>query len=208
MGDELIKAIAELDEERAIYLVKQQIEAGRSCIDIVEDCRRGVEIVGKKYSQGEYFLSDLVMSEEVFRCVMQVLEPYLAATNPPGGVPVVMGTVEGDIHDLGKNIVTYILRSHGFCVYDLGVNVPPEKFVKAVNETGARYLGLSVLLSFCVGSVKKVVDLLKEVGLRDKVKVVVGGYPVDEIVKEYTGVDAYAQDINQALRIFKKDILP
>lgn len=205
MGDELIKTMAELDEDKAIYLVKQQIQAGRNCIDIVEDCRLGVEIVGKKYSQGEYFLSDLIMSEEIFRRVMQVLEPYIAASNPPGGIPVVMGTVEGDIHDLGKNIVAYLLRSHGFCVYDLGVNVPPEKFIKAVDETGAHYLGLSVLLSFCVGSVKKVVDLLKEVGLRNKVKVVVGGYPVDDIVKEYTGVDAYAQDINQALKIFKKD---
>lgn len=205
MGDQLIRAMAELDEERTIYLVRQQIAAGRSSIDIVEDCRKGVEIVGQKYSQGEYFLSDLIMSEEIFRCVMQTLEPYMVSCNPPQGVSIVMGTVEGDIHELGKNIVVYLLRSHGFCVHDLGVNVPPEKFIKAVVETGAQYLGLSVLLTFCVGSVKKVVDLLEEVGLRRKVKVVAGGYPVDEIVKEYTGVDAIANDITQALKIFQKD---
>lgn len=205
MGDQLIRAMAELDEERTIYLVQQQIKAGRSSIDIVEDCRKGVEIVGQKYSEGKYFLSDLIMSEEIFRCVMQAVEPYMVSCNPPSGVSIVMGTVEGDIHEFGKNIVIYLLRSHGFCVYDLGVNVPPEKFVKAVVETGAKYLGLSVLLTFCVGSVKKVVDLLEEVGLRDKVIVVAGGYPVDEIVKEYTGVDAIANDISQALKIFKKD---
>lgn len=205
MGDQLIRAMAELDEERTIFLVRQQIKAGRSSIDIVEDCRKGVEVVGQKYSRGEYFLSDLIMSEEIFRCVMQILEPHMVFCNPPKGVSIVMGTVEGDIHEFGKNIVIYLLRSHGFCVYDLGVNVPPEKFVKAVVETEAKYLGLSVLLTFCVGSVKKVVDLLEEVGLRRKVKVVAGGYPVDEIVKEYTGVDAIANDITQALKIFKKD---
>jgi 5-methyltetrahydrofolate--homocysteine methyltransferase len=206
MEDRLIKAMADLDEEQTLAIVKELIESGRSSISIVEDCRKGVEIVGQRYSNGEYFLSDLIMSEEIFRMVMELLEPHIIYENPPNGVPIVMGTVEGDIHDLGKNLVVYLLRSNGFRVYDLGVNVPPEKFVQAVNETGARFLGLSVLLTFCVGSAKKVVDLLKEVGLREKIKVVVGGYPVDRVVKEYTGADDYANDITQAIKIFKKDL--
>lgn len=206
MEDRLIKAMADLDEEQTLAVVKQQIESGRSSFNIVEDCRKGVEIVGQRYSNGEYFLSDLIMSEEIFRMVMELLEPHIIYENPPNGVPIVMGTVEGDIHDLGKNLVVYLLRSNGFRVYDLGVNVPPEKFVQAVNETGARFLGLSVLLTFCVGSAKKVVDLLQEVGLRDKIKVVVGGYPVDQIVKEYTGADDYANDITKAIKIFKKNL--
>jgi 5-methyltetrahydrofolate--homocysteine methyltransferase len=206
MEDRLIKAMADLDEELTLSIVKQQIELGRSSINIVEDCRKGVEIVGQRYGNGEYFLSDLIMSEEIFRMVMELLEPHITYENPPDGVPIVMGTVEGDIHDIGKNLVVYLLRSNGFRVYDLGVNVPPAKFVQAVNETGARLLGLSVLLSFCVGSAKKVVDLLQEVGLRDKIKVVIGGYPVDQIVKEYTGADDYANDITQAIKIFKKDL--
>lgn len=206
MENRLIRAMADLDEEQTLSIVQKQIASGRSSIQIVEDCRKGVEIVGQRYSAGEYFLSDLIMSEEIFKGVMKLLEPSLVTPNPPGGVPIVMGTVEGDIHDLGKNIVVYMLRSNGFQVHDLGVNVPPEKFVQAVNETGARILGLSVLLSFCVSSVKKVVDLLKEVGLRDKVKIVVGGYPVDRVVKEYTGADDYANDITQAIKILKKDL--
>ncbi|NLL18653.1 MAG: cobalamin-binding protein [Clostridia bacterium] len=206
MEDRLIKAMADLDEEQTLAIVKELIESGRSSISIVEDCRKGVEIVGQRYSNGEYFLSDLIMSEEIFRMVMELLEPHIIYENPPNGVPIVMGTVEGDIHDIGKNLVVYLLRSNGFRVYDLGVNVPPAKFVQAVNETGARFLGLSVLLTFCVGSAKKVVDLLKEVGLREKIKVVVGGYPVDRVVKEYTGADDYANDITQAIKIFKKDL--
>lgn len=204
MGDRLIKAMADLDEEQTLLIVKEQIASGRSCVRIVEDCRKGVEIVGQKYGDGEYFLSDLIMSEEIFRGVMELLEPHISSQDPPGGVPIVMGTVEGDIHDLGKNILIYLLRSNGFRVYDLGVNVPPGKFVEAVNETGARIIGMSVLLSFCVGSAKKVVDLLQEVGLRDQIKVIIGGYPVDQVVKEYTGADDYANDIAQAIKIFKK----
>lgn len=206
MGDRLIRSMADLDEELTLSIVKQQIALGRSSVHIVEDCRKGVEIVGQRYSDGEYFLSDLIMSEEIFRRVMELLEPYIVSQNPPDGVPIIMGTVEGDIHDLGKNIVTYLLRSNGFRVYDLGVSVPPEKFVQAVNETGAKIIGLSVLLTFCVGAAKRVVDLLEEVGLRDEIKVIIGGYPVDQLVKEYTGADDYANDIAQAIKIFKKNL--
>lgn len=203
----LIRAMADLDEELTLSIVKKQIASGRSSLHIVEDCRKGVEIVGQRYSDGEYYLSDLIMSEEIFKGVMRLLEPHIAAHNPPDGIPIVLGTVEGDIHDLGKNILAYLLRSNGYRVYDLGVSVPPEKFVQAVNETGARILGLSVLLTFCVSSVKKVVDLLKEAGLRERVRVIVGGYPVDRLVKEYTGADDYANDITKAIKIIvKKDL--
>lgn len=204
MEEELLKAMADLDEEKTLYLVKKLIQEGRTPVDIVETCRKGVEIVGKRYSEQEYFLADLIMSEEIFKGVMRIVEPYIPVNVPQNGFSIVMGTIEGDIHDLGKNIVIYLLRSSGFQVYDLGVDVPPEKFVSAVNETGASMMGISVLLSFCVGSVKKVVDLLQEAGLRDKVKVVVGGYPVNQLVKEYTGVDYYANDATKGLEIYRQ----
>lgn len=200
----LINAMADLDEEKTLSLVEEQLKAGRTAIEIVESCRKGVSIVGERYGQGHYFLSDLVMSEEIFKGVMKLVEPFLPAEEQHHRLKIVMGTVEGDIHDLGKNIVIYLLRSHGYQVYDLGVSVPPEKFLEAINQTGAKVVGISVLLTFCVGAVKKVVELIEEMGLRDQVKIVVGGYPADETVKEFTGVDDCAQDVLKALEIIKK----
>lgn len=206
MKDELLEAIVNLDEELALTLVKKQIEAGNTPLEIVEVCKKGVEIVGERYSEGQYFLSDLIMTEEILKEIMGIIEPYLTTNIPTNGISVVFGTIEGDIHDLGKNIIIYLLRSTGFKVYDLGIDVDPEKFVKAVSETGACILGISVLLSFCVGSIKKVVDLLEEVGLRGQVKVVIGGYPVDQKVKEYTGADYYAKDVTKAIEICRQII--
>ncbi|MGB4505215.1 MAG: cobalamin-dependent protein, partial [Syntrophaceticus sp.] len=188
MKDDLVYAMANLEEDKAITIVKKKIEAGETAFDIVEQCRKGVEIVGKRYSEGDYYLSDLIMSEAILKEVMEIIEPHFPKNGTESkGTKVIIGTIEGDIHDLGKNIVTYLLRSSGYCVYDLGVDVPPEKFVEAVKETGAKIVGVCVLLTFCIGYVKKLVDLLEETGLRDQVTIVLGGYPVDEQVKEYTG---------------------
>lgn len=204
MSDELKLAMAELDEEKTLSLAEEKIRSGYKPMEIMEICQRGVEIVGHKYSEGEYFLSDLIMSEEILRGVMRIVEPHIPVKAPSNDFSIVMGTIEGDIHDLGKNIMIYALRSAGFRVYDLGVDVAPEKFVQAIHETGATILGISVLLTFCVGAIKKVVDLLQETGLRAKVKVVIGGYPVNQIVQEYTGADYCTNDITQALAIIRR----
>ncbi|EGW36545.1 cobalamin-dependent protein [Desulfosporosinus sp. OT] len=204
MEDELQRAMADLDEDETLRLVEERILAGYSSVEIIESCRRGVEIVGEKYSDSHYYLSDLIMSEEILKEVMQALEPHIPINNSLNGVSIVMGTIEGDIHDLGKNIIIYLLRSSGFQVHDLGVDVRPERFIQAVSETKASILGISVLLSFCIGSIKKVVDLLVDAGLRDQVKVVIGGYPVNQQVKEFTGADFYANDVTEALRIYRQ----
>lgn len=201
MEDELLNAIADLDEEKALALVEEKINDGDSPLKVVELCKRGVEIVGRRYSKGEYYLSDLIMSEEILKGIMNIVEPLIPDNVSTNGMSIVLGTIEGDIHDLGKNIILYLLRSSGFQVYDLGVDVSPEDFVRAVSETKAPILGISVLLTFCISSVKKVVDLLEEAGLRDQVKVVVGGYPVNELVKDYTGVDYYANDVTKVYEI-------
>jgi len=204
MKDDLINAIANLEEDRAIAIVKKKIEEGETAFDIIEQCRKGVEIVGKRYSQGEYYLSDLIMSEAILKEVVAIVEPHFPVieTESRNGIKIIMGTIEGDIHDLGKNIVIYLLRSSGYRVYDLGVDVPPERFVEAIKETGAKIVGVCVLLTFCIGYVKKLVDLLEETGLREKVTIIVGGYPVDEQVKEYTGADYVANDAVRGLEIF------
>lgn len=205
MSDDLISAMANLEEEKALALVRNKIEAGETAFEIVEQCRKGVEIVGKRYSEGNYYLSDLIMSEAIFKEVMDITEPHFPKNGvETNGVQVIMGTIEGDIHDLGKNIVIYLLRSSGYRVHDLGVDVPPEKFIEAIRETGAKIVGVCVLLTFCIGYVKKLVDMLEEIGLRDDVAVVLGGYPVDEQVKEYTGADRYANDAVNALEIFEQ----
>jgi len=204
LEDELQIAMAELDEDKTLMLVAERVQAGYTSLEIIESCRRGVEIVGEKYSDSHYYLSDLIMSEEILKEVMQILEPYIPVNVAQKGRTIVMGTIEGDIHDLGKNIIIYLLRSSGFQVNDLGVDVTPERFIKAVNETKASILGISVLLSFCVDSIKKVVDLLVDAGLRDKVKVVIGGYPVNQQVKEFTGADFYANDVTEALKIYRE----
>ncbi|TGE39010.1 cobalamin-binding protein [Desulfosporosinus fructosivorans] len=204
MEDELQIAMADLDEEKTLMLVEERIQAGYTSMEIIESCRLGVEIVGEKYSDSHYYLSDLIMSEEILKGVMRVLEPYIPVNSSENGQTIVMGTIEGDIHDLGKNIIIYLLRSSGFQVHDLGVDVKPEQFIQAVSETKATILGISVLISFCVGSIKNVVDLLVDAGLRDKVKVVIGGYPVNRQVKEFTGADFYANDVTEALKIYRE----
>ncbi|MEL1135220.1 cobalamin-dependent protein [Desulfitobacterium sp. THU1] len=204
MDDELLNALADLDEEKTIALVHQHLGEGDSPLKVVEICQLGVEIVGQRYCNGEYYLSDLIMSEEILREVMVILEPLITSEIPANGMTIILGTIEGDIHDLGKNIIHYMLKSSGFRVIDLGVDVSPEAFVRAVNETKAPILGISVLLSFCISAVKRVVDLLAEAGLRDQVKIIAGGYPVNEIVKDYTGVDYYTNDITNLFDICQK----
>lgn len=202
--DNLLDSLANLDEDKTLLLVREAVESGASALDIVEQCRLGVEIVGRKYNEGEYYLSDLIMSEEILRRVMEVVEPYFARNVKNNGIKVVIGTIEGDIHDLGKNIIVHLLRSVGFDVFDLGVDVAPAEFVRCVRETGASIMGISVLLTFSVISIKKVMQLLEEEGLRDKVTVVLGGYPVDERVKDFTGADYCEKDALKAVELIKR----
>ncbi|MBZ4687084.1 MAG: hypothetical protein PWQ96_1730 [Clostridia bacterium] len=204
MKEDLINAIANLEEEKALQTVKEKIKAGETPLQIVEQCRQGVEIVGKRYSEEIYFLSDLIMSEEILRRIMEILNPYFSKNTEQNGTKIVMGTIEGDIHDLGKNIIVNLLRSHGFDVYDLGVDVQPEEFIKAINETGASIIGISVLLTFSINSVKKVIDLLREAGLREKVTVLLGGYPVNERVRQFTGADYFETDAIKAIELVKE----
>ncbi|WP_078810063.1 cobalamin B12-binding domain-containing protein [Selenihalanaerobacter shriftii] len=207
MKKDLINAVADLEEEKALTLVREKIENDITPLEIVEQCQLGVEIVGKRYSDRTYFLSDLIMSEEILRCVMEILAPYFPKEHGDDGeIDIVMGTIEGDIHDLGKNLVIYLLKSVGINVYDLGVDVKPEEFVKGLEETGASVLGISVLLTFTINEVKKVIDLISESDLRDEVTIIIGGYPVNQNIKEYTGADYFETDANNAVELVK-DIL-
>lgn len=204
MVSELVDAIVNLDEEKTLALVQSEIDGGKSPLNIIEQCRQGVQIVGQRYAEETYYLSDLIMSEEIMRGVIEILEPHFPKLQTENGTKVVIGTVEGDIHDIGKNIIGYLLRSIGFQVYDLGVDVSPEAFIQTIIETGAKIVGISILLTFSITAVKKVIRLLSEAGLRDNVKIIIGGYPVNEKIREFTGADYYENDPIRALELIKK----
>lgn len=203
---DLGQAIVDLNEELVDSLVKQKIEKGQGPLEIIKECNDGMAQVGKLFEANEYYLSELIMSGEILKGVMDVLEPLLgnAQEDAPSAGVVVIGTVKDDIHDIGKNIVVTLLKGTGFEVVDLGVDVPADKFVQAVRETGAKALGLSALLNFTFPHMKDVVDALDKAGLRDQVKVIIGGAPCNEEVRQFANADYYAKDAAAGVNICKE----
>ncbi|UMZ74758.1 cobalamin B12-binding domain-containing protein [Natranaerofaba carboxydovora] len=204
--DLLVKKIADLNEKETINLVKIEVN-DNNAQDIFNRCMKGVEQVGRRYEKGIYFLSDLIMAGEIFREIMKVLSPYFAEekeSTPTKSPRVVIGTIKGDIHDLGKNLISFLLKSRGYEVYDIGVDVLPEEFVKEAYRVGADFVGICTLLSSCFKDVKRTVDLFHETGLKDELTIVIGGYPINEEVKKYVGADFFSNDAKNAIEIFEK----
>jgi methylmalonyl-CoA mutase cobalamin-binding domain/chain len=203
--DELVIAMRDLEEQRVYDLVDEKIKAKVPALEIVTTLNEGMVAVGQLFSERTYFISQLLYSAEILENVMNKLKPLLAGAVQGGSAgKVVIGTVKGDIHDIGKNIVVTLMRGAGFEVIDLGVDVPAEKFVAAVKESGAKVVGLSALLNLTYPEMKNVVEAIAAAGLRDKVKVIVGGTPVNEQVREYAGADFYAEDAVAGVNICKK----
>ncbi|WP_051275973.1 cobalamin B12-binding domain-containing protein [Desulfovirgula thermocuniculi] len=204
---ELSRAMAELEEKTVLELVKQALAAQKPPLEIVEECRQGLNVVGERYARGEYFLSDLVMSAEIFQEVIRLLEPYLPLSPGIPGQPekaeILLGTVEGDIHDIGKNITISLLRCEGFRVYDAGVDIPPDVFLALLKETGARVLGLSTLLTSSFEAMRRTVQLVRMVGPRPPVKVIIGGL-VNERVCRYVGADAWVRDAREGVAVCRR----
>ncbi len=191
----LTEALANLEEKKVLALVDQKINAGEDVLKIVSDLNEGMVKVGEMFSCEQYFISQLIYSAEILKQVMKKLDPLLAKveTGQAAG-KVIIGTVKGDIHDIGKNIVITLLKGSGFDVLDLGVDVPAEKFVQAIRDTGAKVVGMSALLNFTYPEMKTVVEEIDKAGLRDKVKIVIGGTPCNEQVRQFAGADFYAKD--------------
>ncbi len=207
MAGTLALAVADLEEQEVNRLVSEQLEAGVDPLSLLAECREGMAIVGQRYEQKEYFLSDLIMSGELLKTASKITEPRLSEghTEEPLG-KVVFGTAHGDVHDIGKNIVVTMLSCAGYEVHDLGVDVPPEKFVEKVRETGAPILGMSALMTISFDPMKETVERLKEAGLRDNVKVMVGGGPINEQVRDYVGADYFGKDALEAVELCRKTI--
>lgn len=201
----LSMAIAALDLDKATSIAKEYLEQCVPIIDIVESSRIGVEMVGKRYQQGEYFLADLVMSEAILKEITDLVEPYLpvpVTTNDGQAPQIIIGTIEGDIHDLGKNIVIYLLRSSGYNVLDLGVDVPISKFLAAAKESDAKLIGICFLLTNCIAKVKKLVESFEKEGLRQGRTLVIGGYAADEATCEYVRADYCASTTVDIVPLF------
>jgi len=199
---DLGKALVDLNEDQVKTLVEKRMDAGIEPMEIVKECNEGMVEVGRLFEKNEYYISELIMSGEIFSNVMSQLKPLLSDIEEgPSKGTVVIGTVKDDIHDIGKNVVGTLLKGSGFSVVDLGVDVPAEVFVETVRKKNAGVVGLSALLNFTFPKMKEVVDALTAAGLRDKVKVIIGGSPCNEQVREFTGADYYAKDAAGGVRI-------
>ena len=199
LTDSLSKAIAELEEEQVAVLVKERLESGVAPLEIVNSLQQGMAEAGKRFESGEYFLGELIMCGEIMQDSMVVLEPRLLGSNAEYKGNIVMGTVKGDIHDLGKNIVVMLLKGSGYNVIDLGVDVAIEKFVEAIKESKAPLVGMSVLLTGCQESMKETIDAIRAAGL--DTKVLIGGNYIDNVVREYVGADYSAQVATDGVKI-------
>lgn len=196
-------ALAALEEEQSLALVAQALREHVPALEVLKSCQAGMVEVGRRFEDNEYFVSDLMMSGEIFKQISVLLEPHLKSGGIGNAGRIVIGTVQGDIHDIGKDIVVTMLKSANFEVLDLGVDVPPARFLAALQESGATVLGLSGLLTLAFDSMKKTVALLTEAGLRDKVRVMIGGGPVDASVCRIVGADDWGADAQQAVRLAK-----
>ena len=202
---ELARALADLDKNKVALLVEEGLKNGVAPLTIVKALNDGMVEVGNRFAASEYFLSELMFSSHIYKEVMTKLDPLLGEMGPEQAAgTVVMGTVKGDIHDIGKNIVITLLRNAGFKVVDLGVDVPADKFVDTLKETEAPVLALSCLLNLALSEMKNVVDAIVAARLRDRIKIVIGGQPIDEKVCEYVGADYYGADAPAGVRICKE----
>lgn len=200
---QVIRTIDELDIDASCSVVQQCLDEGVSPEEIIESgISKGLSIVGEKFESGEYFLADLVMAGEVVREAMSVLKGKMNPAKTSLRGKVILATVHGDIHEIGKNIVGLILSANGFEVIDLGVDVPAEKIIDTAKATGARLIGLSALLSTMIGSIKDVVDASSRAGLREQVRIVIGGACTSDDLRKEMGADAYGETAVDALRIF------
>ncbi len=205
MAEKLIAAIVEMDEDQALAITKELLAQGASPAAILEDCRAAMEQVGKRFEKGEYFIPELILAGEMLKSVSAEVKPFIkqgSAVNKKG--KILIGTVAGDIHDIAKDIVVFMLDVNGYEVKDLGVDVPVQTFVDEVRSYQPDIVALSGFLTLAYTSMKDTVDALTEAGLRKNVKVMVGGGTIDAQVCSYSGADAFGQDAMTAVALAKQ----
>jgi methanogenic corrinoid protein MtbC1 len=205
VANELAKALGDLKEDEALAITEKRLKAGADPMAILEEARRGMETVGKRFAASEYFIPDLVYSGEILKRINELVKPKMAGAGAAKkGGKVIIATVAGDIHDIGKDIVVFMLDVSGFDVIDMGVDVPAQKIVDKLKESGATIIGLSGFLTLAFDSMKQTVNAIKSAGLRDKTKIMIGGGQINDEVVKYTGADAYGKDAVAGVTLARK----
>ena len=203
MNTAIAAAVAEGNVYDMEELVNSALTAGENPKDLLEAMMSGLKACGDRFESGEYFLPELMGAGEAFTVGMKVLTPELAPGDRTSQATVVLGTVRGDVHDIGKNLVGFMLESSGFTVVNLGVDVSAETFAQAVRDHEPQVLGLSGLLTTTMLGMEDVIEELKRQGLRDQVKVIIGGAPVSKKYAEQIGADGYGNDAAQAVNLVR-----
>jgi 5-methyltetrahydrofolate--homocysteine methyltransferase len=201
----LKQAVVDGDDRAVVELTRRALDEGHSAETVLNGALiDGMEKVGELFEQGEYFVPELLLAARAMQGAMEVLRPLLAASDYQPMGKVVMGTVQGDLHDIGKKLVAMMLEGSGFEVIDLGADVPPERFVEAVEESGAQLVGLSALLTTTLPSMEATVSALRETELPTQVKVMIGGAPVSSTFARDIGADGYAPDASSAVALARR----
>lgn len=202
----LIQQIADMQESEAVKLAGEMLDGGYDPITLLGHCRAAMELVGARYEAGEYFLPELMLAGEMLSAIGAMAKPLIKQDTTGGGSAgtVVIGTVHGDLHDIGKNIVTFMLDINGFKVIDLGIDVPIADFISSIQEHKPQVVGLSGFLTLAFDAMKETVEAIEEAGLRDNIKIMIGGGQVDAKIKEHTGADAFGLNAMDAVALCKQ----
>jgi len=204
MCDDLFRNFVEMEEEEAIKIARSMLNDSDGPMKILKTCKDAMEAVGRKFEANEYFLSELLAASEIFTQIMEFTLPRLQQSEVKKLGSMVLGTVESDVHDIGKNIFKVMAEASGFEVIDLGIDVPASRFVDAVKTHQPDLLGMSCLITSGLEFMKRVADALKEAGLRERVKVIIGGGRVNDEIMKYVDADGWADDAARGVRICKE----
>ncbi len=205
MAEDLVTFLSDLKEEDALRVTEERLNAGEDALGILDDTRKAMQIVGRRFSEGKYFIPDLVYSGKILERITEMVKPKLSRKPEREHLgKVVIGTVAGDLHDIGKNLVSFMLDVNGFSVYDLGVDVTPQAFVDKIREVEPEVVGLSGFLTSVYQVMKDTVGAIEAAGLRDTVKIVIGGGVMDDEVRRFCGADAYRPDAMAAVALAKE----
>jgi trimethylamine corrinoid protein len=202
MNDKLISNMADLMEDETIAMVKELVKSGTSPMDILDDASSAMAIVGKRFETGDYFIPDLMMAGEILKGISDIVKPLMEKEGPSQKKgKVLIGTVAGDIHDIGTDIVQFMLDVSGYDVLNIGIDVPVPVFVEKIKEYKPVVVGLSGFLTLAFDSMKKTVEAIEEAGLRKDIKIMIGGGQIDDEIRKYVKADAYGKDAMAAVTL-------
>lgn len=205
MSEKLENLVSDLKEKETFAYISKAMEEGVDPCTLLHSVKEGMHRIGNKFARGDFFITDFVFSREFMKEIVERLEPCLEKGDEEERLgKVVIGTVAGDIHEIEKDLVVLMLEANGFEVIDVGINVPPRDFVNAIKESGSKVVALSGILPLAFRSMKDTIVAIQEAGLRDRVKIMIGGGEIDERVRDFIGADAYGKDAMAAVQLAKE----